>query len=54
MEWFADLYDEFRMRTGFGGVSEAETLKDVDFICDVLELHESAKVLDFICRYATI
>ena len=44
MEWFVDLYDEFRMRAGFGRVLEEETGKDVDFICDVLELHEGAKV----------
>lgn len=49
MEWFADLYDEFRMRTGFGRVSNEETRKDVDFICDALELHEGAKVLDLFC-----
>jgi SAM-dependent methyltransferase len=49
MEWFVDLYDEFRMRTGFGRVSEEETRKDVDFICDVLDLHEGAKVLDLFC-----
>jgi SAM-dependent methyltransferase len=49
MEWFLDLYDEFRMRTGFGRVSEEETWKDVDFICDVLDLHEGAKVLDLFC-----
>jgi len=49
MDWFVDLYDEFRMKTGFGRVSDMETQKDVDFICDVLELHESAKVLDLFC-----
>ena len=49
MEWFVDLYDEFRMRTGFGRVSAEETRKEVDFICDVLELHAGAKVLDLFC-----
>lgn len=49
MEWFVDLYDDFRMRTGFGRVSNEETQKDVDFICDVLELDEGAKVLDLFC-----
>ncbi len=49
MEWFAELYDEFRMKTGFGRISDEETRKDVDFICDVLELHEGAKVLDLFC-----
>jgi len=49
MDWFVDLYDEFRMRTGFGRISEQETRKDVDFICNVLDLHEGAKVLDLFC-----
>ena len=49
MEWFSDLYDEFRMRTGFGRVPVKETRKDVDFICDVLELNEGDKVLDLFC-----
>jgi SAM-dependent methyltransferase len=49
MDWFIDLYDEFRMRTGFGRVSDEETKKDVNFICDVLELHEGAKLLDLFC-----
>lgn len=49
MDWFIDLYDEFRMRTGFGRVPDEETKKDVNFICDVLELPEGAKVLDLFC-----
>ncbi len=49
MDWFVGLYDEFRMRMGFGRVSYEETRKDVDFICDVLELHTGAKVLDLFC-----
>ena len=49
MEWFVDLYDKFRMKTGFGRVSDEETRKDVDFICDVLELHKGARVLDLFC-----
>ena len=44
-----DLYDEFRMMTGFGRVPDEETRKDVDFICDVLELKSGAKVLDLFC-----
>ena len=48
-EWFVDLYDEFRMKTGFGRVSEIDTRKDVDFICDVLKLHEGNKILDLFC-----
>ena len=49
MEWFVDLYDQFRVRTGFGQVSDDETRKDVDFMCDVLELNDGAKVLDLFC-----
>jgi SAM-dependent methyltransferase len=49
MEWFVDLYDQFRMRTGFGQVSDDETREDVDFICDVLGLDDGAKVLDLFC-----
>jgi len=49
MDWFVDLYDEFRMRSGFGRIPEAETSKEVDFICDVLDLHHGAKVLDLFC-----
>ena len=49
MEWFLDLYDEFRMRTGFGRVPTKETRRDVDFICDVLELNKGDKILDLFC-----
>ncbi|HEY6252765.1 MAG TPA: class I SAM-dependent methyltransferase [Candidatus Angelobacter sp.] len=48
-EWFADLYDEFRMRTGFGSVSEEQTGKKVDFLWDVLSLASGSKVLDLFC-----
>src|SRR5262249_26543234 len=47
--WFKDLYDEFRMETGFGRVSEEQTRTEVDFICDVLQLREGARVLDLFC-----
>jgi len=49
MEWFNDLYDDFRMTTGFGHVSDEQTKRDVDFICEVLELPEEARVLDLFC-----
>jgi SAM-dependent methyltransferase len=49
MEWFKDLYDDFRMTTGFGHVSDEQTKRDVDFICDVLELPAEAHVLDLFC-----
>ena len=37
------------MKMGFGRVFEEETGKDVDFICDVLELHKRANVRDLFC-----
>jgi SAM-dependent methyltransferase len=48
-EWFADLYDDFRMRTGFGSVSAEQTHKEVDFLWDVLSLNSGSKVLDLFC-----
>lgn len=49
MEWFKDLYDEFRMKTGFGSVTEEATKKEVDFIIDVLALAKDDHVLDLFC-----
>ena len=49
MEWFKDLYDDVRMTTGFGHVSDEQTKRDVDFICDVLGLPKEAQVLDLFC-----
>jgi len=48
-EWFVDLYDDFRMRTGFGSVSPERTGKEVDFLWDVLSLAPGSKVLDLFC-----
>jgi SAM-dependent methyltransferase len=45
-EWFVDLYDEFRMRTGFGSVSLEQTGREIDFLWDVLSLAPGSKVLD--------
>src|SRR5215471_3168886 len=45
-EWFVDLYDEFRMRTGFGSVSQEQTGREIDFLWDVLSLTSGSKVLD--------
>ncbi|MHB8854553.1 MAG: class I SAM-dependent methyltransferase [Ignavibacteriaceae bacterium] len=36
-------------RTDFGRVPSKEIRKDIDFICDVLELNEGDKVLDLFC-----
>lgn len=30
MDWFKELYDDFRMRTGFGSIPEDQTRKEVD------------------------
>ena len=49
MEWFKDLYDDFRMTTGFGSVSEEQTKREVDFLCDVLQLPQAAQILDLFC-----
>jgi SAM-dependent methyltransferase len=51
MEWFKDLYDQFRMDTNFGKVSDKDTKADVDFICEVLELDKDNKVLDLFCGF---
>ena len=51
MEWFKDLYDQFRMETNFGKVSDNETSADIDFICDVLKLKKGDKVLDLFCGF---
>jgi cyclopropane fatty-acyl-phospholipid synthase-like methyltransferase len=48
-EWFVDLYDDFRRRTGFGAVSAEQTGKDVDFIWEVLGLRPGSKLLDLFC-----
>lgn len=49
MDWFKDLYDEFRMRRTFESVSEEKTENEVDFIYEVLKLFNTAKVLDLFC-----
>jgi SAM-dependent methyltransferase len=49
MEWFKDLYDEFRMERTFGSVSEERTKQDVDFMTDVLNLPIGGKILDLFC-----
>jgi len=49
MDWFKDLYDDFRMKTGFGSIPEEETKKEVHFILDVLNLSENSKILDLFC-----
>jgi ubiquinone/menaquinone biosynthesis C-methylase UbiE len=49
MEWFKELYDDFRMRTGFGNIPEDQTKKDVDFLIQELKLATGSKVLDLFC-----
>ena len=46
MEWYRELYDDFRQRTGFGGLAPERTRRDVDFILDVCALTPGDKVLD--------
>ena len=49
MDWFKDLYDDFRMRTGFGSIPEEQTKKEVDFLCRELGLSSGSNVLDLFC-----
>lgn len=49
MDWFKDLYDEFRMKRTFGSVSDERTRQDVDFIIDVLSPPEGGNILDLFC-----
>lgn len=49
MDWFKDLYDEFRLKRTFGSIPIEKTKKDVDFIIEVLNLSEGAKILDLFC-----
>jgi SAM-dependent methyltransferase len=48
-EWFAELYDDFRMRTGFGAIPQEETRKEVDFLWEALSLAPGSRVLDLFC-----
>lgn len=49
MDWFKELYDDFRMRTGFGNIPEATTQKEVDFLVRELGLSKGSRVLDLFC-----
>lgn len=49
MEWFIDLYDDFRMKRMLDKIPDERTEKDVDFIIDVLNLSKEVKVLDLFC-----
>ena len=46
MEWFQELYDDFRQRTGFGGLPPERTRRDVDFIIDECGLQPGDRILD--------
>ena len=49
MDWFKELYDEFRMKHGFGAIPEQRTAREVDFLVEELALQERSKVLDLFC-----
>lgn len=49
MDWFKELYDEFRMKHGFGSIPESRTEKEVDFLIEELGLQTGSKVLDLFC-----
>ncbi len=46
MEWFQELYDDFRQRTGFGNISDERTAREVDFIVKLCALRPGDRVLD--------
>jgi SAM-dependent methyltransferase len=46
VEWFRELYDDFRQRTGFGNLPTERTARDVDFIIDQCGLRAGQRVLD--------
>lgn len=46
MEWFEELYDDFRQRTGFGSLPPERTRRDVDFIVTECDLEPGDRVLD--------
>jgi len=48
-DWFADLYDDFRMQTGFGAVPPEQTSQEAGFLWDVLSLVPGSRVLDLFC-----
>jgi SAM-dependent methyltransferase len=49
LEWFKELYDDFRMRTGFGNIPALITTKEVDFLVQELSLSKGSRVLDLFC-----
>ena len=46
MEWFRELYDDFRQRTGFGNLPPERTARAVDFIVAECRLQAGQRVLD--------
>lgn len=46
MDWFQELYDDFRQRTGFGSLPAERTRRDVDFIVEECRLEPGDRVLD--------
>lgn len=46
MEWFQELYDDFRQRTGFGSLPEDRTRRDVDLIISECAVRPGGRVLD--------
>lgn len=49
MDWFKELYDDFRRRTGFGSIPEEQTRREVASMFDVLYLSNGSRVLDLFC-----
>ena len=49
MDWARELYDDFRMKHGFGSIPKSRTAKEVDFLVDRLALAGGKRVLDLFC-----
>lgn len=49
MDWYKDLYDDFRQKRGFGSIPESRTAREVDFLVEELGIEKGSKVLDLFC-----
>jgi D-alanine-D-alanine ligase len=49
VDWFKELYDDFRRRTGFDNIPVSTTREEVDFLIQELRLSQGSRVLDLCC-----
>ena len=47
--WWANFFDDQWIRAGFGAMDPLQTAAEVDFMQDVLELTDQARILDLCC-----